>query len=305
MKIYFYSEEKGIYVAEGELCDEIYVSATICLGGFDGIHKGHKTLFSEARKYGKWGVLLFDRNVKGNENLTSLEEKINLIEENGADFIIIVEFTDEFSKKAPEEFVDFMENTLRVSHIVCGYDYRFGYKASGDSNMLKNLCKSADVSVLDAVKMDGEPIKSTHIRDLVKIGDVKKACELLGQPYSITGIVEKGLKNGRKMGFPTANIKYPDNKLLPNDGVYYGKVMDMDAVINIGKNPTFNAENRTVEAHIPQYSGNLYGKEITIRFIEKIRDDKKFDSIDDLILQINKDIEYVKGRAKNGKENAN
>ena len=296
MDIYFFCEEKGIVAAKGGIGKEIYIGSAICLGEFDGVHLGHKALFSEARKSGKWGVLLFDRNIKGDENLTTLEEKIALIEKCKADYIIIAEFSDKFSKNSPQEFVDLLENTLKVSHIICGYDYRFGYKASGNSEMLKTLCKRSKVSEVDAVKINDNPIKSTLIRGFVKSGEIEKANDFLGHPYMITGTVEKGFGNGRKMGIPTANISFSDSKILPGDGVYYGKVNGMNAVINIGKNPTFNAEMRTVEVHIPGFSGDLYGEKITTEFFEKIRNDIKFDSIDDLILQINNDIEYVKGK---------
>lgn len=304
MEIYFYSEENGIIEENGGK-EEKYLGAAICLGGFDGIHKGHKSLFSEAEKCGKWGVLFFDRNIKGNENLTSQQEKISIIESYGADFVVVVEFSERFSKRSPEEFVDFLENTLKVSNIICGYDYRFGHKASGDANTLKNLCKNAKVTVIEAVKSDEQPIKSTEIRELIKKGDIEKANMLLGHPFMISGRVEKGFGNGRKMGIPTANISYSDNKILPSDGVYYGTVNDMDAVINIGKNPTFNAKKRTVEVHIPEFAGDLYEKRIIVTLLGKIRNDIKFDSIEDLILQINKDIEYVKGRVKHGKKNTN
>jgi len=305
MITYFYSEEKGI-VADGcENGKEIFVDSAICLGGFDGVHLGHKALFSEAKKYGTWGVLLFDRNIKGDENLTTSEEKIDLIEKCKSDYIIIAEFSDKFSKKSPEEFVSFLENTLKVSHIVCGYDYRFGYNASGNSETLTTLCRSSKVSVIDAVKINDTPIKSTLIRELIKKGEIEKANELLGHSYMITGVVEKGFGNGKKMGLPTANVAYCVNKLLPSDGVYYGVINGMDAVINVGKNPTFDAKKRTVEVHIPDFSKDIYGENISVQFVEKIRDDKKFDSIDDLILQINKDIGYVKGRANNGKKNIN
>ena len=141
MKIYFYSEENGINTnAEDE---QFLLNSAICLGGFDGIHKGHKALFCVAKSFGKWGVLLFDRNIKGNENLTTQEEKVKLIEKSGADFVIIAEFSEKFSKRTPEEFAQFLENILKVSHIVCGYDYRFGVGASGDAKMLKDLCKNA------------------------------------------------------------------------------------------------------------------------------------------------------------------
>lgn len=295
MEVYFYSEEKGISENYGGKEEKSFGTA-ICLGGFDGIHKGHKALFLEAEKHKKWGVLIFDRNIKGSEDLTTNEEKITIIEKCGADFVVIAEFSDGFSKRTPEEFVDFLENTLKVSHIICGYDYRFGYKASGDVEKLKELCKTAEVSVISAVKTGDTPIKSTLLKELVKNGEIEKVNELLGHPYLITGIVEKGLGNGSKMGIPTANVSYSDSKILPGDGVYYGSVKGMDAVINIGKNPTFDAEKRTVEAHIPGFSGDLYGQKITVEFYEKIRDDIKFDSVDDLILQINNDIEYVKGK---------
>lgn len=293
MEIYFYSEENGISKIDGGK-DGNYLGAAICLGDFDGVHKGHRSLFCEAKKHGRWGALLFDRNIKGSDNLTTHEERLNLIKDCGADFVIVTEFSDRFSKRTPKEFVDFLENTLKVEQIVCGYDYRFGFKAEGTAELLKKLSRNAKVSVVEAVTKDDTLVKSTLIRELVKKGDVKSANELLTYPFIITGTVEKGFGNGRKLGFPTANVSYAKNKILPADGVYYGKVNGMDAVINVGKNPTFNAEKRTVEAHIPDFSGDLYGKKITAEFIEKIRDDIKFDSIDDLILQINKDVEYVK-----------
>lgn len=293
MEIYSYSEEKGISAVCGD-DKEIFVGTSICLGGFDGIHKGHKALFDVAKSHGKWGVLLFDRNIKGNENLTTQDEKIKLIEEYGADYVVIAEFSERFARRSPQEFTDFLENILKVSHIICGYDYRFGYMAKGDAKMLKELCKKAEVTSVEPIKNGENPIKSTNIRILVKKGNVKLANELLGHSYNLSGIVEKGLGNGRKMGFPTANISYIEEKLLPADGVYYGKMLGFDAVINVGKNPTFDAKKRTVEVHIPDFSKDIYGEFCIVEFLGKIRDDIKFDSIENLITQVNKDIDYVK-----------
>ncbi len=300
MEIYSYSEEKGIRAICGDE-KELFVGASICLGGFDGIHKGHKALFDVAKSHGNWGVLLFDRNIKGNENLTTQDEKIKLIEEYGADYIVVAEFSERFARRSPQEFTDFLENILKVSHIICGYDYRFGYMAKGDAKMLKELCKKAEVTSVEPVNNGDMPIKSTNIRNLVKKGDIKLANELLGHSYTISGIVEKGLGNGRKMGFPTANISYSDEKLLPADGVYYGKMLGFDAVINVGKNPTFDAKKRTVEAHIPDFSKDIYGEFCVVEFLEKIRDDIKFNSIENLIMQINKDLDYVKEMSSNRK----
>lgn len=324
MKIYFFCEENGkknsgnpvclgnandylhlladgcSAVYGGEADEKILLDTAICLGGFDGIHRGHRALFDVAKSYGKWGVLLFDRNIKGNENLTVQSEKIKLIDEYGADYVVIAEFSEKFSKRTPVEFVQVLENILKVSHIVCGYDYRFGYMAEGDAVTLKELCKKAEVTVLEPVLESGKPIKSTDIRSLIKNGDIIGANKLLGYNYQVSGMVEKGFGNGRKMGFPTANIAYGEEKLLPQDGVYYGKMFGMPAVINVGKNPTFNAEKRTVEVHIPDFSKGIYEEFVTVEFVEKIRDDIKFDSIENLIMQINKDIDYVKGRFANG-----
>ena len=150
MKIYFFCEDNGCKnsgkpvllgdaneylrlltdsccaIGSTTIAENDFLDTAICLGGFDGIHKGHKELFDTAKSYGKWGVLLFDRNIKGNENLTTQREKMKLIKEYGADFVVIAEFSEKFSKRTPEEFVFFLENILKVSHIVCGYDYRFG-----------------------------------------------------------------------------------------------------------------------------------------------------------------------------------
>ena len=325
MKIYFFCEDNGTknsgkpvclgdaneylhLLAEGccaiastEIAENDFLDTAICLGGFDGIHKGHKALFDVAKSYGKWGVLLFDRNIKGNENLTVQSEKIKLIEENGADYVVIAEFSERFSKRSPKEFAIVLENILKVSHIVCGYDYRFGYMAKGDAKELKKLCKKAEVMVLEPVSHNEQPIKSTDIRTLIKNGDIELANVLLGHNYTVSGNVEKGFGNGRKMGFPTANISYPEEKLLPADGVYYGKMLGMNALINVGKNPTFDAKKRTVEVHIPDFSKDIYGDFVQVEFLDKIRDDIKFDSIENLIMQINKDIEYVKGRKNNDK----
>ncbi len=279
--------------------DEGDVSGTaICLGDFDGVHIGHRALFETAKKHGKWGALIFDRNIKGGYLLTTLAEKLRRLEAAGADYVVIATFCEKFSKRTPEEFAKFLKNTLRVSAVVAGYDYRFGRKAAGDTDELLRLCGELGIGaeIIEPVTIDDEPVKSTKIRELIKCGDIKTANSLLGYNYSVSGKVIKGLQNGRKMGFPTANVDYDYEKLLPLDGVYYGKVMEIDAVINVGKNPTFDAERRTVEAHIIDYNGDLYGEGITVEFIEKIRDDIKFEKIDELIKQIESDIDYVKGR---------
>lgn len=272
-----------------------FSNSAICLGNFDGVHLGHRALFDAAKKYEKWGVLLFDRNTKGSTLLTTQSEKIKIISELGADFAVIVEFSERFSHKSPKEFVEFLKDTLNAGIVVAGYDYRFGYKAEGDKNELLHLCEECKIGaeIIDSVTVLGEAVKSTRIRDAVKCGNMHLAHKLLGYKYFVSGKVVKGFKNGTKMGFPTANVEYLEEKLLPPDGVYRGSVSGYDAVINVGKNPTFDAEKRTVEAHLIDYSGDLYDKEIKVEFIEKIRDDIKFKSVDELINQIENDIKCV------------
>lgn len=285
-------------IALGGISQGDFSDSAICLGNFDGVHLGHKALFDAAKKYEKWGVLLFDRNTKGSTILTTQPEKLKILSDLGADYAVIAEFSEEFSHKSPEEFVEFLKEILKVDAVVAGYDYRFGYKAAGDKKDLVRLSEEKGIiaKIVESVKIDGEAVKSTKIREFIKCGDVLCANKMLGYNYTVSGIVETGFKNGTKMGFPTANIAYPLEKLLPADGVYKGKVLGYDAVVNIGKNPTFEAEKRTVEAHLIGYEGDLYGREIEVEFISRIRDDKKFKNIEALIAQIEKDIKSIKER---------
>ena len=322
MDIYFYSEnencinsKKAVLLGNStDVLDAIssgasalggikkgdFSNSVVCLGDFDGVHKGHRALFSEAQKSGRWGVLIFDRNIKNVPLLTTMYEKIAKIKECGADFIIIAEFSKAFSHKTPAEFVGFLKNDLKVSGVVAGYYYRFGYKASGDADALEKLCKDDGISVkiIDELKDASGAIKSTRIREAVKNGNMPLANELLGYPYLISGKVVAGFKNGRKMGIPTANIDFDEQKLLPKDGVYFGKAEDMDAVINVGKNPTFDAKDRTVEVHIMDFSKDLNKKHINVSFLEKIRDEKKFLKKEELTKQIKSDIDWVKNRKR-------
>lgn len=278
---------------------EIYGNSdgtAICLGDFDGIHKGHRRVFSEAAKAGEWGALLFFHNSKGEKEILTLSEKIELIKNLGAKYVLAADFERELKDKSPSEFIEILA-PFKVKTVAVGYDYRFGRGAEGDTRLLKELCKKKgmEVIVAEVFKDNGEPVKSTKIRELIKNGKICEANRLLDSPYMISGKVVKGLGNGRSLGFPTANIEVSDCKLLPCDGVYKGKTAGKDAVINVGKNPTFGAERRTVEVHIIGAEKDLYGKEIAVQITQKIRDEIKFDKKEDLIFQIKRDIESIKG----------
>lgn len=272
--------------------------AAICLGDFDGVHAGHMRLFELAKKHGKWGVLLLNRSDVP-EKLTTLAERLEILENLGADFAVIAEFTEAFAGQTPREFAHLLVDAMNVGTVVVGYDYRFGAKASGDAQLLKSLlnCK-AEVIAADAVSAYGEPIKSTKIRVLIKQGDLKCAETLMTRPYRVRAEIVRGKQNGRKLGFPTANFDIAEDKLLPPDGVYFGKVDGQNAVINIGKNPTFNAKKRTFEAHIPHFDGDLYGKTLTVELICKIRGEKCFENLEELKRQIENDISAMRKKTE-------
>ncbi|MCR4718628.1 MAG: riboflavin biosynthesis protein RibF [Firmicutes bacterium] len=282
MRLYeFYGDSKG---------------SAICLGDFDGVHKGHRRVFAEASKTGDWGALLFTHNSKGEKEILTLSEKLELLKKLGAKYALAADFEKELKSKSPGEFVEVIAS-FKVRTVAVGYDYRFGKGAEGDVSLLKELCskRGIDVIVAEVFEDNKEPVKSTKIRALIKNGDISEANRLLDSPYIISGKVVKGLGNGKVLGFPTANIEVSEYKLLPCDGVYKGKVGDKSAVVNVGKNPTFEAKRRTVEVHIVGEEKDLYGKDITVQIIDRIRDEIKFEKKEELILQIKRDIESIKG----------
>lgn len=270
-------------------------NSALCLGNFDGVHLGHRRLFDAAKAYGSWGALVFTANFRGDRQLTTISEKLRVIEMLGADFVICASPDEEFLSLSGEQFYGILKES-GVSAIVAGYDFRFGKGAFNTSADLKSWCERDLLSVHIEGEYDflGEAVKSTRIRQLVENGDMVRANELLGYSYFLLGAVVKGLENGRKMGFPTANVAYDAEKLLPPDGVYKGRIEieknSYPAVINIGKNPTFDAKKRTVEVHIPNFSRDIYQKQVRVEFDKKIRGEIRFNSIEELTKQIKKDV---------------
>lgn len=285
-------------------------SCAMALGNFDGLHMAHTKIINSCIDFSKKnnlksGVLLFENHTASlfketsMKLLTTLSEKFNILENIGVDFIYLMSFDEKVMKMSPYDFFEFLTDTLNAKALFAGFDYTFGYKAEGDSELLKKLSlqKNIYIDISDKIVLNNKIVSSTEIRALIEKGDIKSANDFLKRPYELFGKVISGKQNGRKMGLPTANIEYEKDKLLPPDGVYKGiTVIDFTeykSLINIGKNPTFNAEKRTVESHIPDFFGDLYGKEISVKFLEKIRDEKKFSSVDELIKQINNDIKRL------------
>ncbi len=286
-------------------------ASCISLGNFDGVHIAHKRIIEKCRDYAKnngilSGVLLFENHtqtVLDNKNfkvLSPLSEKIKMIEELGVDFIFIKSFDEDTMKMKAEEFFQFLTVNMKAKALFAGYDYTFGYKALGDSKKLLELGEENGVyvEIIDEIDILNKPISSTSIREMVKLGKTEEVKKHLGRSYCVFGVVEKGKQNGTKMGIPTANLKYEDDKLLPADGVYKGEFIingnSYKSLINIGKNPTFDAEERTLEVHIPGFSENIYGEKVKVLFDGKIRDEIKFRTPRELTEQIKRDLEMLK-----------
>jgi riboflavin kinase/FMN adenylyltransferase len=287
----------------------------VALGNFDGVHIGHQELINsninEAKKRNLKSTVLVFRNhtkeiLKKNGDskiqlLTSFDQKIDILKGFGLDTLYIADFNENLMKLSPEEFVDnILLKKLNTKLVTVGFNYRFGYKASGDVELLKKigLDKGIDVNIMPPVYVGDEIVSSTAIRNSIKAGDIKKANRFLGRNFTIIGSVVKGKNRGRKLGFPTANIKLIDNYVLPKQGVYItNTIVDGEKLIsltNIGYNPTFNEDELKIETYILDFNGNLYGKTLQIQFIDFIRDDVKFNTAQELIEQIEKDVKYIK-----------
>ena len=291
----------------------------ITVGTFDGVHLGHQKIITHLVKKAKQkncGTLLltFDphpRKVVQPSNapmlLQTIEERSEILSKLGLEIIFVQPFTKAFSKLNAEEYVkDILVNQLNVEHLLVGYNHRFGKNRTANIFDLKKLGKKYKFSVgeIQAHIVNKITVSSTKIRHAINNGNIKYANSLLGHTYKLKGIVMKGRQNGKKIGFPTANVKINEReKILPKNGVYAVKVnyneMTNLAMMNIGTNPTFSGNYISNEVHLINWDGNLYKKEIEIFFIERIRDEKKFNSIQDLSIQLQNDKNYILEKFKN------
>ena len=283
----------------------------IALGMFDGVHLGHQELLKKtsmtALENGDTSVVFTYTNHPRElfcgsfEYLTPLDQRSSLYKSFGIEKVDAVEFTAEFAARTPEAFIEWLMNRYerRIGCIVCGYDYRFGKNATGDSHVLEEIGKKMGfiAEVLPAVIYAGQPCSSTRIREALKTGDLDSANGMLGRPYAINGLVVHNKAIGRKIGFPTANID-PIHQLLPKDGVYATALKAGDriyaSVTNIGSNPTVGGEKRTIETHIPNFDSNLYGRNVTVFFMERLRNEICFPDVESLKKQIAEDTATAK-----------
>jgi riboflavin kinase/FMN adenylyltransferase len=285
-------------------------STITTIGTFDGVHAGHKKIINVLTKIAstenKESVLITFQphpqlilNPKGYniKLINTLEEKEALLDNAGIDNLVMIPFTKEFAKTDAETFVkDFLIGKINTSNLVVGYDHHFGKNRSGEYTTLVDWGKKYgfENTYVDPIVIDGFPVSSTKIRNALAEGNINKANTLLGYCFSLSGRVVEGNKIGRKIGFPTANIETGDiHKIIPANGIYVVNVKtiigEYFGMCNIGLRPTFNFTNRIVEVNIFDFNFDIYDNEITIEFIERLRDEIKFDNVDKLVQQINND----------------
>lgn len=286
--------------------------SVITLGTFDGFHLGHQQIVQEViRKSrligGRNFLLTFDphpRKVIPGRNdiklLSTLDEKVKILEQLGLENLFVIKFTSEFSKQPPEEFVKkYLVNGIGLSEIVIGYDHHFGKGRDGNFEILKELGKkfSFHVTVVPEFSVDGETVSSTKIRNVLLQGDVITAAKMLGRFYSFKGKIVRGDGRGKQLGFPTANISIDsEDKLIPAKGIYAAECIVENekhfGLLSLGSRPTFH-DNGTVipEFYIFDFDNDIYDKIMQVNLVERIRDEEKFNTVDDLIIQMKNDEE--------------
>ncbi|MCG0275041.1 MAG: bifunctional riboflavin kinase/FAD synthetase [Thermosediminibacteraceae bacterium] len=296
------------------LDDLVVKSPTVCgLGNFDGVHLGHQRLIHElvtiANKNNLESfVVTFEPHPskilcpeKSPPLITTLCQKKKLMEGYGVKNLAVIPFTYEFSQMSYEEFINrILIEKLKVKRIVVGYNFRFGRGGQGTAEKLKilGMQKGFKTSVIQPVTINGKIVSSTLIRYLIEKGDMKEAEVLLGRPFSIHGIVVEGEAIGRKLGFPTANVSFSPEIIKPAFGVYAvlisrkGKIYR--GIANIGQKPTFKKNNKDnqimLEVHIFDFNQQIYGEEIEVYFIERIREEKLFKDVESLVHQVKEDL---------------
>lgn len=272
----------------------------VALGTFDGVHKGHKAVLDLPDDCKKT-VVTFRNPPKAffkgkNELIIDIETKKRLLKGMGIDEICILDF-NEFKDMSALCFLDFIKNKFNPFLISCGFNYKFGKGATGDSKTLKEYCleKGIEFKCCEAVKENSVPVSSTLIREYIKSGKVDNALKLLSEPFSFSAKVIDGRKVGRTIGFPTANQKFPQDLVVPKFGVYKTKVLIeekvYDAITYIGKRPTFGSDYIISETHIKDFEGDLYQKDLRVFLLKFLREEIKFSSIEELKKQIANDFQ--------------
>jgi len=284
----------------------------LTIGVFDGVHLGHKYLISQLKEHARQqdllsGVVTFRQHPQEVLSprtklpfLTDLTERTNLLKNEGVDAIITLSFTSELAQLSAYQFVSLLKKYLRLRGMITGPDFALGRNQEGDTNTLYTLGQDMNFSVIviPPVVINGEVVSSTAIRKALADGDMKRVHNLVGRPFSVYGRVIAGAGRGVELGFPTANLDIDPDHALPPDGVYatcaYIDDKAYQSMTNIGKRPTFGGSERIVEVYLLDYHSHLYGHELKIDIIERLRSEKQFDTAEELKKQITADVKQGK-----------
>lgn len=270
----------------------------VAVGSFDGVHLGHQSLLAQARHLAaqeRWPLMVYTFDpptkvfMRGVGMLSTLSEKLELLKQHGVDLALAVPFDEDFASRDKAAFLGDLQQ-LEAKWLVVGEDFAFGKGRAGGLADLESVAPTLTVPLLD---LGGAPVKSTRIRQLLERGDVESARHLLGRPYSARGIVQKGEQLGRQLGFPTANVEPAPGKVLPR-GVFAAEAETYKrrypAVVNVGTRPTLKGKKLTLEAHLIGFAGELYGHELKLVFLKKLRDEQAFPDLASLREQIARDV---------------
>ena len=297
--------------------------SAVTIGAYDGVHLGHRAVIDQVKALAaaqglETVVVTFDRHPamvvrpeSAPKLLCDLDQKLELLAEAGVDATYVVHFDEERAKETAEEFVhEVLVGCLTARAVVVGEDFHFGHKRGGNVALLREMGASLGFTVegLELVGADGSPagadaiVSSTAIRSLLAQGEVRGAAAMLGRPHEVRGTVEHGDKRGRELGFPTANLKIPDEVQLPADGIYAGWFERADGSVHptamsLGHRPTFYERPEgapLLECNLIDFAGDLYGEAVRVRFVERLRGEVKFDGIDPLIAQMGADVDQTR-----------
>ena len=270
----------------------------VAIGTFDGVHLGHLSVLRAAVASGlDPTVITLDphpRIVLGNrvELITTLERRLQLIQAAGIADTLVAAFTPEFMRLSPEEFVTTYLTSIGAEAIAVGGDFRFGSKRSGSVETLAEL----GLTVLEVPEVEG--VSSTAIRDAVRAGDLAQAAGMLGRPFELDGTVVAGDQRGGTLGYPTANIAMDPQLLCPRYGIYAGEALGHRAAVSIGTNPHYGGTERRIEPYLLDFEGDLYGRRLVVELWERLRDEEVFESEEDLVAQIARDVERTRAAVR-------
>ena len=284
----------------------------IALGNFDGLHKGHQELINRTVKSAKIAnlksaVFTFSNHPKNVmagrpiiKNILSWNDKVSIIRSYGVDYLISVPFDYEMQNMDPHDFImNVLVDKLKMKEAYCGFNFKFGHFAKGNAELLMKvgLEKDFGIHILEPIRIDNIVVSSSYIRELISEGRIDECEKYLGRYYSIGGTVVTGNKIGRTIGFPTSNIIIDEGMVTPANGVYVTYCtfngVRFKSITNVGIKPTIGDNKYTIETHIFNFDYNIYGKEIKVEFLKKLRDELKFSSLDELRDQISKDKEMA------------